>query len=109
MDMKKSIILGAALLLCAFSASAQQNLFISQDIQSAVVNEDHAVTFNFIAPDAKKVQVCDNQDFVQSASNALKAMLYELGQPYTYRESEGGHVWNNWRIYLSEFVPLLFK
>ena len=21
--------------------------------------------------------------------------------PYTYRESEGGHIWRNWRIYLT--------
>ncbi len=32
-----------------------------------------------------------------------------IGMEYTYRESEGGHIWKNWRIYLSEFIPLLFK
>jgi enterochelin esterase-like enzyme len=26
-----------------------------------------------------------------------------------YRESRGGHTWTNWRIYISEFAPLLFK
>ncbi len=68
MDMKKSIILGAALLLCAFSASAQQNLFISQDIQSAIVNEDHSVTFNFLAPKAHRVQVAG--DFVTNKDDS---------------------------------------
>jgi enterochelin esterase family protein len=29
--------------------------------------------------------------------------------PYVYRESEGGHTWRNWRMYISEFVPMLFK
>jgi len=29
--------------------------------------------------------------------------------PYTYRESTGGHTWTKWRIYLSEFAPMLFK
>jgi len=24
-------------------------------------------------------------------------------------ETDGGHIWKNWRIYLAEFVPLLFK
>ncbi len=52
---------------------------------------------------------CGKDDFVKSASDALKAMLDDIGQPYTYRESEGGHVWNCWRLYLSEFAPLLFK
>jgi len=32
-----------------------------------------------------------------------------MGMPYTYRESDGGHIWKNWRVYLSEFTPLLFK
>lgn len=31
------------------------------------------------------------------------------GYKYTYRESPDGHIWKNWRIYLSEFVPMLFK
>jgi enterochelin esterase family protein len=25
------------------------------------------------------------------------------------KESDGGHTWLNWRDYLSEFAPLLFK
>ena len=35
--------------------------------------------------------------------------LDDIGMKYTYRESEGGHTWTNWRMYLTEFVPLLFK
>lgn len=34
--------------------------------------------------------------------------LDSIGFPYTYRESDGGHIWRNWRIYLSEFAPMLF-
>jgi hypothetical protein len=26
-----------------------------------------------------------------------------------HEESEGGHTWINWRDYLSEFAPLLFR
>ena len=29
--------------------------------------------------------------------------------PYTFMGTDGGHIWRNWRIYLSEFVPKLFK
>ena len=29
--------------------------------------------------------------------------------PYTYFESEGSHVWTEWRIYLEEFAQLIFK
>ncbi|MEI8098614.1 MAG: alpha/beta hydrolase-fold protein [Sediminibacterium sp.] len=28
---------------------------------------------------------------------------------YVFRESTGGHTWANWRIYLSEMTPLIFK
>lgn len=44
----------------------------------------------------------------KSGVNYLK-QLDEIGMKYTYRESEGGHTWTNWRLYLTEFVPLLFK
>ena len=26
-----------------------------------------------------------------------------------YKESEGGHTWDNWRGYLHEFAPQLFQ
>ena len=26
-----------------------------------------------------------------------------------YYESDGGHIWKNWRIYLTKFAPMLFK
>lgn len=29
--------------------------------------------------------------------------------PYTYVESERGHIWSNWRAYMLEFTPQLFK
>ena len=35
--------------------------------------------------------------------------LDAMKMPYEFRESEGGHTWTNWRVYLSEFVPKLFK
>ena len=35
--------------------------------------------------------------------------LDEKGYKYQYVESEGGHTWKNWRNYLTQFVPLLFK
>lgn len=48
-------------------------------------------------------------DFLYEAGKEYRAMLDEMGFDYQYRESEGGHIWKNWRIYLSEFVPLLFR
>ncbi|MBN1131599.1 MAG: esterase [Bacteroidales bacterium] len=48
-------------------------------------------------------------DFLYGAVEEYRARLDAMGMPYIYRESEGGHTWSNWRIYLSEFVQELFK
>lgn len=48
-------------------------------------------------------------DFLYANNTALRGVLDSKKYKYTYLETEGGHIWRNWRIYLSEFVPLLFK
>jgi enterochelin esterase family protein len=52
---------------------------------------------------------CGKTDFLYKGVTDLRALYDELGFKYTYRESEGGHSWNNWRLYLSEFAPQLFR
>jgi enterochelin esterase family protein len=52
---------------------------------------------------------CGNTDFLIKNNNDLRAYLDSKGHKYTYLETDGGHIWRNWRIYLSEFTPLLFK
>lgn len=52
---------------------------------------------------------CGDTDFLyQGVIDSMKKMD-EIGFNYTYRESGEGHIWKNWRIYLSEFIPMLFK
>ena len=48
-------------------------------------------------------------DFLYKSNADLRHYLDSKGFKYTYMETEGGHIWRNWRIYLSEFVPKLFK
>lgn len=48
-------------------------------------------------------------DFLYKYNEEYRKLLDEKGYPYVYRESEGGHIWRNWRLYLSEFVPMLFR
>lgn len=48
-------------------------------------------------------------DFLYKANEDYRKMLDEKGYKYTYYETGEGHIWKNWRIYLTEFVPLLFK
>lgn len=52
---------------------------------------------------------CGDTDFLyQGVIDSMKAMD-EIGFDYTYRESGEGHIWKNWRLYLAEFAPMLFK
>jgi enterochelin esterase-like enzyme len=48
-------------------------------------------------------------DFLYKSVQTLRSSLDKHGLKYTYRESTGGHSWANWRIYLSEFAPQLFR
>ena len=52
---------------------------------------------------------CGNTDFLFQANKDFMKKLDEKGYKYTFMETDGGHIWKNWRIYLAEFVPLLFK
>ena len=48
-------------------------------------------------------------DFLYKANKEYRKLLDEKGYPYEYFENEDGHIWRNWRIYLTEFTPRLFK
>jgi len=48
-------------------------------------------------------------DFVMPSTKAVLALLDKHKIRYTYKETEGGHTWPNWRAYLNEFAPLLFR
>ncbi len=50
-----------------------------------------------------------SSDFLIQSNNDFRKKLDAAGYPYEYMETDGGHIWRNWRIYLSEFVPKLFK
>lgn len=50
-----------------------------------------------------------NTDFLYQANKEYRSKLDAAGYKYTYFETGEGHIWKNWRIYLSEFVPLLFR
>lgn len=50
-----------------------------------------------------------DKDFLYEANKEYRKKLDEKGYKYIYRESPDGHIWKNWRIYLTEFLPQLFK
>lgn len=49
------------------------------------------------------------EDFLYKSISPLLELYNEAGLDYLYRENAGYHDWNSWRLYLTEFVPLLFK
>lgn len=71
----------------------------------------------FEVQDAKQFQhapklywmACGKADSLFGDNLAFCRKLDGLGARYTFVETEGGHTWQNWRTYLTQFVPLLFK
>ncbi len=50
------------------------------------------------------------EDYLVLENNKkFREKLDSMGLDYTYMETDWGHVWKCWRLYLSEFTPLLFK
>ena len=49
------------------------------------------------------------EDFLYKNNMQYMEKLDSMGMPYESVESEGGHIWKNWRSYLTQFVPQLFK
>lgn len=48
-------------------------------------------------------------DFLYQANVDFRKTLDKNAYNYVYFENEKGHIWKNWRIYLTEFTQLIFK
>ena len=64
--------------------------------------------------------ICNYEEDLQTMSNLLLAQediemikvkdyCDQKGYPVEYYESDGGHIWRNWRVYLTQFAQKLFK
>ena len=49
------------------------------------------------------------EDFLLETSRASVALLKKHGWDVAAEEGQGGHTWANWRSYLNEFAPRLFR
>ena len=74
---------------------------IYQNLDAKLAKQFAGKPFYFIA--------CGNTDFLYQSNKEYMAKLDKAGYPYTYLETGGGHIWRNWRVYLTEYLPLLFK
>ena len=48
-------------------------------------------------------------DFLYRSNEDYRKYLDSKGYDYEYLETEGGHIWRNWRIYLSLFAQKIFQ
>ena len=48
-------------------------------------------------------------DFLMQMNTELRKYLDEKHYPYEYYENDGGHIWRNWRIYITLFAQKIFK
>ena len=116
--------------ICGLSMGGFHSLYISLNypdmfnytglFSAAMGVNEQQMTPLYENPDAKLAEYfskkpalfwigCGNTDFLYKANIEFMAKMKEACYPYQYMETGGGHIWRNWRIYLSEFVPLLFK
>lgn len=89
-----------------FSAAIMPN----KDAKSPIYDDfDAKLKTQFAKKPALYWIAIGNKDFLYQANNDYRKMLDENGYKYEYYETGEGHIWKNWRIYLTEFAPKLFK
>lgn len=89
-----------------FSAAIMPNKGVSSPIYD---DTDAKLKIQFSKKPALYWLGIGNKDFLYKANEDYRKKLDEMGVKYTYYETGEGHIWKNWRIYLTEFTPLLFK
>ncbi len=52
---------------------------------------------------------CGDKDHNIISVREFCKKLNKKGYKYEYLETDGGHIWKNWRIYLTKFAPKIFK
>ncbi len=89
-----------------FSAAIMPN----KDVKSPVYEDiEGKLKVQFAKKPALYWIAIGKTDFLYKANEDYRKMLDEKGYKYSYYETGEGHIWKNWRIYLTEFAPQLFK
>lgn len=63
----------------------------------------------FAEPPALYYIAIGTDDFLYDENVRFRALLDQNRYPYTYIETDGAHSWTNWRHYLIDFLPRLFR
>jgi enterochelin esterase family protein len=81
---------------------------------AGIRNADEALDKQFAALKVSGVKLyyvgCGVKDqLAYAGSQAIIEVLKKNGFVYKYNETPGGHTWANWRIYLADLAPRLFR
>jgi len=88
-----------------FSAAIMPQQGVSSKIYD---NFDEKLKKQFATPPKLYWIACGDKDFLIQANRDFIKNLTDKNYKHIYYESGEGHIWKNWRIYLTEFLPMLF-
>jgi enterochelin esterase family protein len=86
-------------------------LFDSASVASYESRNAAALKRGAAGPQAFKLvyYAIGKDDFLYRTVAPTRAVLDRAGIKYMYHESAGGHTWTNWRDYLADLAPRLFR
>ncbi|MBP5340586.1 MAG: esterase [Prevotella sp.] len=93
------------------SAACRMPREIMPNVQNSKLNEDFdGQMARLFASKPKLFWIAiGKDDFLMQMNTDLRKYLDEHQYPYEYYENDGGHIWRNWRIYLTMFTQKIFK
>lgn len=86
----------------AISKFTSDELSIYDDIDQKLNNQ-------FNNPPELYYIAVGRDDFVKKLNDEWREKLDAGHYKYLYNETDGGHTWENWRKYLTDFLPRIFK
>ena len=86
-------------------------LFDTTQVKAYETQNGAALKRGAAGPDAFKLvyYAIGKDDFLYRTVAPTRAVFDKAGIKYEYHESAGGHTWTNWRDYLADFAPKLFR
>lgn len=81
----------------------------TSDELSIYDNIDTKLAALFSTPPRVYYIALGKDDFVKKLNDDYRKKLDAKGFRYAYNETDGGHTWENWRKYLVDFLPRLFR
>lgn len=82
--------------------------YTSEDL-SIYDNVDLKLRNQFKNPPKLYYIAVGRDDFVKKLDDDLRKKMDAYEYKYYYNETDGGHTWENWRKYLVDFLPRIFK